>query len=164
MIKLKKQGVFPGIILIGIGIYFLLDQLHFPALSMFYSWPTLLIIIGVAFLSQAYTSRDYQNIVPGFILVGLGVHFHLLELVSFWPDHWAMFTCIIGIAFLLRYQQTKSGLLPGIVLLLLSILALFYHEVIGWLGWVGTIVELAEHYWPIGLILVGVYLLFFKKK
>jgi hypothetical protein len=161
---MKKQGVFPGIILIGIGLYFLLNQLHFPALKMFYSWPTILIIIGVAFLAQAYTSRDYQNIVPGFILAGIGAHFHLINLVAIWPDHWAMFTLIIGIAFLLRYQQTKTGVFPGLLLLVLSIFALFYHEVIGWLGWIGSIVQIVETYWPIGLIIAGIYLLFIKRK
>jgi hypothetical protein len=161
---MKKQGVFPGIILIGIGIYFLLDQLHFSALKMFYSWPTLLIIIGVAFLAQAYTSRDYQNIVPGFILLGLGAHFHLTNTVRFWPDHWAMFTMIIGIAFLLRYKQTKTGLPVALILLLLSIIALFYHEVIGWLGWIESLVRFVEKYWAAGLVVAGVYLLFIKKK
>ncbi len=161
---MKKQGVFPGFILIGIGAYFLLDQLHFTALSIFYSWPTLLLIIGVAFLAQAYTSRDYQNITPGFILLGLGVHFHLLKLVPLWPDHWAMFTFIIGLSFLLRYQKTKTGLIPAVILILLSILGLFYHEVIDWLGWIGSFVKLVEKYWPISLIIAGLYLLFFKKK
>ncbi|MFD1736004.1 LiaI-LiaF-like domain-containing protein [Bacillus salitolerans] len=161
---MKKQGVFPGIILIGIGLYFLLDQLNLYSLKVFYTWPTLLIIIGIAFLAQAYTSRDYQNIVPGFILFGFGLHFHFSILFSFWPEHWAMFTLIIGCAFLLKYQQTKSNLLPGLLLLILSILALFYHEVIGWLGWIGSIVNFIEKYWPIGLIVAGVYLLFIKKK
>ncbi|WP_246940949.1 LiaI-LiaF-like domain-containing protein [Bacillus pinisoli] len=161
---MKKQSVFPGIVLIGIGLYFLLDQLHFTALQVFYSWPTLLVIIGVAFLAQAYTSRDYQNIIPGVILTGIGVHFHLITLFSIWPDHWAMFTLIIGLAFLLRYQQTKSGLLPGLVLLVLSIVALFYQEVVGWLSWVSSVVSIVEKYWPIVLIAAGIYLLFIKKK
>lgn len=161
---MKKQSVFPGIVLIGIGLYFLLDQLHFTALQAFYSWPTLLVIIGVAFLAQAYTSRDYQNILPGVILTGIGVHFHLISLLDIWPDHWAMFTLIIGVAFLLRYQQTKTGLLPGLLLLVLSIVTLFYQEVVGWLSWVGSVVQLVEKYWPVVLIAAGVYLLFIKKK
>lgn len=161
---MKKQGVFPGIILVGIGLYFLLDQLNISLLKAFYTWPSLVIIIGIALLAQAYISRDYQNIVPGFILFGFGVHFHLTRMFSFWPDHWAMFTLVIGCAFLLRFQKTKVGLLPGLLLLILSILALFYHEVIGWLGWVGSIVSLVERYWPLALIGAGIYLLFFKKK
>lgn len=161
---MKKQGVFPGIILIGIGLYFLLEQLHFSAFKLFYSWPTILIIIGVAFLAQAYTSREYQNIVPGFILTGIGAHFHFITLVDHWPDHWAMFTLIIGLAFILRYKQTKSGLLPGVILILLSIIVLFYHEVIGWLSWIGTFVQFIEKYWPVALIVAGFYLLFIKRK
>jgi uncharacterized membrane protein YwaF len=161
---MKKQGVFPGIVLIGIGAYFLLDQFEISAFKMFYSWPTILIIIGVAFLAQAYTSRDYQNILPGFILLGIGAHFHLKNIVFFWPDHWAVFTMIIGIAFLLRYQQTKTGLPVALILLLLSIIALFYQEVIGWLGWIGSVVQFVETYWAVGLIIAGVYLLFIKKK
>jgi hypothetical protein len=161
---MKKQGIFPGIILIGLGGYFLLEQLKFPLLKAFYTWPTLLIIIGVAFLAQAYSSKAYQSIVPGFILLGLGLHFHFSSLFYFWPDHWAMFTLIIGFAFLLRYQRTKEGLFPALLLIILSILALFYHEVIGWIGWVGSIVALIEKYWPLALIGAGIYLLFIKKK
>lgn len=161
---MKKQGVFPGIILIGIGLYFLLDQLHISALKNFYSWPTLLIVIGIAFLAHAYTSREYQSIIPGVILLGIGAHLHLRVMLLFWPNHWAMFTLIIGLAYLLRYQQTKNGLVQGLLLLVLSIIALFYHEVIGWLGWIGSLVGMIEDYWPYGLIAVGLYLLFFKKK
>lgn len=161
---MKKQSIFPGILLIGIGLYFLLEQLQFTALQQFYSWPTLLMIIGVAFLAQAYSGRDYQNIIPGFILLGIGTHFHLLNFMPNWPDHWAVYTVIIGIAFLLRYQQTKSGLMPALLLIVISIIALFYHKVSGWLGWIGSIVQIVEDYWAVGLILAGVYILFIKKK
>ncbi|KAA0549214.1 hypothetical protein FZW96_04695 [Bacillus sp. BGMRC 2118] len=161
---MKKQSIFPGIILIGIGLYFFLDQLQFTVLQPFYSWPTLLLIIGVAFLAQAYSNREYQNIIPGFILVGIGAHFHLITLFPQWPEHWAVYTIIIGIAFLLRFQQTKTGLVPALLLIVVSIIALFYHKLSGWLGWIGALVEIIETYWPAGLILAGIYLLFIKRK
>jgi hypothetical protein len=160
---MKRHGIFPGIILIGIGFYFLIEKLHLPYLSSFFTWPTLLLIVGIAFLAQSLFSNETSSLFPGVVLVGLGVHFHALKFLSFWPDHWGMYTFIIGIAYLGKYKKTKSGLLPGVLLLVISLLALFYDGVIGWLNWVGQFVGFFEQFWPIALITIGIYLIVFKK-
>lgn len=161
---MKKQGIFPGIILIGVGIYFLMDQLNLPFLKSVFTWPTLLLIIGVAFLFQAYLSNENQSIFPGIILIGLGVHFHGRELFDFWPDHWAIYTFIIGLAFMARHKKTKSGFVTGIILTVISLLGFFYDGIIGWMKYIGNAVGWIENSWPIVLIVVGVYLLFKSKK
>ena len=48
IIKTKSLSI--GIILIGFGAYLFLQQFALPALQLFLTWPTLLIIIGIAFL------------------------------------------------------------------------------------------------------------------
>lgn len=158
---MKRQGIFPGVLLIGVGLIFLLQNYNVPFINSLFSWPSILLIIGLAFLFQAYIGKEYQSIFTGIILVGLGIHFHGLQLFKFWPDHWAMFTLIIGIAFLFRYSKTKQeGLIPGIILLLISLVAFMYKEFIHIFG---SVYGYIENFWPVLLIIAGVYLLFFKK-
>lgn len=158
---MKRQGIFPGVLLIGVGLIFLLQNYNIPFVNKIYTWPSILLIIGLAFLFQAYIGKDYHSIFTGILLTGLGIHFHGLQLFSFWPSHWAMFTIIIGLAFLFRYSKTKKdGLIPGIMLLLISLVAFVYS---GFIDLFGSLYTYVESFWPIALIGAGIYLLFFKK-
>jgi hypothetical protein len=161
---MKKQGIFPGIILIGFGLYFLFQQLQLQIFQDFFSWPSFLVIIGIALFGQAYSSKDYHNLLPAFILTGLGIHFHSISYFSFWPDHLPMFMLIVGIGFLLRYQKTKNGLSSGLFLLVLSVFLLYYDSFMNWLSLLKNGFSLLHKFWPIMMIVVGFYLLFFKKK
>lgn len=160
---MKKQNALAAYVLIGIGAFFLLRQLKLPIFTDFYSWPTLLIIIGLALLIHSYTAKNYQNLFGGTIVLALGIHFHGLEHYSFWIDHWAVYLLIVGIAFIVRYLQTKKGLLPGVILLIISIVFIFSIELPVWLDWIYDLFELIERFWPIALIILGVYLLRKKK-
>lgn len=158
---MKRQGIFPGVLLVGVGLIFLLQNYNIPYINYIFTWPSILLIIGLAFLFQAYIGKDYHSIFTGVLLVGLGIHFHGLQLFSFWPDHWAMFTIIIGVAFLFRYSKTKKdGLIPGVILLIVSLVSFMYIEFIDLFGSLFTYVE---NFWPVALIGAGIYLLFFKK-
>lgn len=161
---MKKQNVLPGIILIGFGLYFLLQQLEVHIFPGFYTWPTFLVIIGVALLGQAYSAKEYNNILPGVILFGFGLHFHMINLFSSWPDQIGMFVLIIAIGMLLRYQKTKVGLFQALFLLAVSGLVLFYNKVVSWLGLLESSASLIWRFWPAILLFAGVYLLFIKKK
>ncbi|MBP1968815.1 putative flippase GtrA [Virgibacillus natechei] len=159
---MKKKNSLAAYILIGIGIFFLLRQLRIPILTDFYSLPTLLIIIGLSLIIYSYNSKKYQNLFIGTIILGIGIHIHGLNHYRFWIDHWAIYLLIIGIAFLIRYLQTKDGLFAGIVLIGLSILLIFSIELPEWLAWVYVVIDYIEDYWPIAIIIIGIYLL--KKK
>ncbi|PAV27702.1 hypothetical protein CIL05_20610 [Virgibacillus profundi] len=159
---MKKQNALAAYVLIGIGGYFLLRQLKVPIFTDFYSWPTLLIIIGLALLIHSYTAKNYQNLFGGTIILALGIHFHGLEHYSFWIDHWAVYLLIVGIAFIVRFLQTKHGLLPGILLIGISLILIFSLEVPAWFDWIYDVFEFIERFWPIAIIIVGIYLL--KKK
>ncbi|SET69731.1 hypothetical protein SAMN05216389_12137 [Oceanobacillus limi] len=159
---MKKSNPFIGYLLVGFGLYFLLKQLKVPIFTDFYSWPTLLIIIGIAFLIYSYRSKDYQNLFTGTLLLGLGIHFHGLEHYRFWIDHWAVYPLIVGIAFLIRYVKTKQGLLTSIILIGISVIMIFSIQLPSTFHWIYPIIQFLETYWPIALIIVGVYVL--KKK
>src|SRR5699024_12455569 len=68
--KMKKQNKFFGYLLIAIGVFYLLHHLDFAILQNYYSWPTLLAIIGVVFLIHSYSEKEYQHIFTGTLLVG----------------------------------------------------------------------------------------------
>ncbi|MBM7572004.1 LiaI-LiaF-like domain-containing protein [Aquibacillus albus] len=160
---MRKQNAFIGYLLIGIGAFYLFRQLQLPIFTNFYSWPTLLIIIGISFLLHSYGAKEYGNLFPGAILLGLGLHFHSVNHYSFWINHWGMYPLIIGIAFLLSYSKTRSGLIPGLILLFISLFAIFVTDKPEWFGWINEIVLLATNFWPIILIIGGGYFLLKKK-
>ncbi|AXM90591.1 hypothetical protein CI793_06370 [Anoxybacillus ayderensis] len=156
---MKKRGIFSGIILIGFGTYFLLER--FSLFPSFHTWPTLLFMIGIAFLGQAYIGKDYSAILSGVAFTGIGIHFHLASRLSAWPDDISALTFIIALGLLLQYVKTKQALLPTILLFTLSIIFLFSHR----LQQVFTSVTFDSliHIWPIAFVLLGLYLLFVKK-
>ncbi|MGE8206065.1 LiaI-LiaF-like domain-containing protein [Heyndrickxia sp. NPDC080065] len=161
---MKSQKIFPGIILLGFGLYFFLQQNHIEMFKDYYTWPTLLILVGIGFLGQGYGGKDYEAILPGVILVGFGLHFHIAGKLSIWPDHIGVFILIISLGFLLRFQKTRNGLFHGILFLIISIILLFYNEVFKWMGLLDTKFASILNFWPFLLIAIGLYLLFFKRK
>lgn len=72
---MKQSKTFIGVLLIGFGLFFVLQQYSIPILSRFDTWPTILIILGMAFLAQGYLNKQPESILPGGILTGLRLHF-----------------------------------------------------------------------------------------
>ncbi|MGP4061538.1 LiaI-LiaF-like domain-containing protein [Halobacillus sp. H74] len=159
---MNKQNSLLGFLLIGLGAYFFLRHLNIPELSPFYSWPSLILVIGGSFLLHSYIAKDYTNLFTGALLFGFGLHFLAVQHFLFWIDHWASYLLIIGIAFLLHYQKTKHNLIPALILLGLGLFALFTPTTPMWLLWVQQIFDLIESFWPLVIIGFGIYLL--KKK
>nr|CDQ36897.1 hypothetical protein BN993_06417 [Virgibacillus halodenitrificans] len=158
-----RKNSLAAYIIIGIGIYFLLKELRLPIITNFYSWQTLLIIIGLAFLIHSYTTKQHQNLFVGTILLGFGIHFHGVQNYSFWIDHWGVYLLIIGIAFLIKFTQTKEGLFPGLLLISIALVFIFSVQLPEWLTWVYVLIDYGERFWPIILIILGIYLLKRKK-
>lgn len=160
---MRNQRLFPGMILLGFGTYFFLQQIQIPMLQPFYTWPTLLIIVGSAFLIQGYGAKDYEAILPGVILAGFGLHFHIVNRLDIWPDHIGSFILIIALGFLLRYLKTGAGLFQGLLFLILAILLLFYDSILGWLGILQNSVSSVWRFWPLLLIAAGLFFLMKRK-
>jgi len=86
----SRGRIFGGLILIGLGILFLLDQLGRLDFGDLFSdlWPAILIVIGLWIL----ISRGFRNAEGGWVLIFLGTFFLLMnlrvlghELWDFWP-------------------------------------------------------------------------------
>jgi len=161
---MKNQRIFPGIILLGFGLYFFGQQVNITLLTEMMSWPTLMMIVGIAFLCQGYGGKDYDAILPGVILTGFGFHFHVVNRFSIWPDASGALILFIALGSILRYQKTGNGLFQGILFLAIAGLMIFYNKIMSWLGLLKNNVDSVIQYWPILLIVIGVYLLFFRKK
>lgn len=161
---MKNQNIIPGIILIGFGIYYYFQQIDLVLFEQFFSWPTLMAIVGMAFLVHGYRGKAFDSILPGVILFGFGVHLHIVNHLEVWPDHLGAFILIIALAFLLRYQKTGAGLFHGILFLILAALLLFYDQITLFLETTESGVATLWNFWPIALVLIGIYLLFFKRK
>ncbi|WP_017726698.1 LiaI-LiaF-like domain-containing protein [Halalkalibacterium ligniniphilum] len=154
---MKQQRVFTGVLLTGLGGYFLLQQYPLPYREQLLTWPSIFVLLGLAFSIQFLFSRDNGSLFPGLLLLGLGLHYHGIAFFPFWPSHWAMLTLILGLSYSILYLKTKQGGLGlGLALLLFSLFMLFSTNVFLWSK---NILTLFDGFWPFALILFGVFLL-----
>ena len=89
----NKSGIFTGIILILLGGLFLASELY-PGVFSFWSWPFILIGLGIMFLLWALIAQTGGLAIPGAILSGLGGIFYYQELTKDW-DSWAYIWALI---------------------------------------------------------------------
>ncbi|MBB5324596.1 hypothetical protein HNQ34_001693 [Anoxybacillus tepidamans] len=161
---MKKHGIFSGIVLIGLGIYFLSAQLPLPFLKLFQGWPTLLVIFGAALLGQAYSGREYQHIFPGVLLFGFGLHFLLIQSLKSWPNKTGMLFLIVALAFLLSSRKMKSGFVQSLLFFVLAFVMLFSDRFNYFFHIIETSISFVWKFWPLVFIIFGIYILFVKKK
>jgi hypothetical protein len=160
----KGKQLFPGVILIGFGLFFLLEGSSFQHSYLIFNWPTMITIIGIAFLVQAYAGKEHELILPGVLFLGLGVHFFVAHLYGVQLDHIGVILLLIALGFFLRQQKTKVGFIYGLLFLILSLFRLFYSDASQWLGKFGEMLTKLESLWPFLLIAAGAYLFLFKRR
>ncbi|MGG1686185.1 LiaI-LiaF-like domain-containing protein [Pseudalkalibacillus sp. NRS-1564] len=159
---MKRQSIFPGVLFIGIGLYYLSQTLNLPFSEQLMNWQIILIVIGVAMMIQGFIAREGNMLFPGVLLLGLGVHFYFVNKLTIWPDSWGMYTLILSAAYLVTYYKTKkTGLIPGLILLAISIIELLYT---GLEIWLTTTFSFVGKFWPLALIAIGIYLVTKKSK
>src|SRR5699024_1276080 len=150
-------------LLVGIGTYFFITQFDQALFDNFYYRPTILIIIGIVLLIHTYSTHEYEHIFIDELLHSPGIHLHGVETYDFWIDHWSMYTLIAGIAFIIRYLQTHRGLIPGLILIGISIILIFSLTLPNAFKWFYGVTEFLGSFWPIILIALGFYVLFKKR-
>lgn len=163
---MKNQGknLFYAFLLTIIGLYLLLYQFQLNIVKELPILPTFLLIFGSALLLQSYMDKDYQHIFTGTFIVGIGINGYNPSFLPTWPTPWAFYLVLLTIASLLSYQKTKNGLVPAILFLFGSLLLLFKDLINTWTGIPGHVMNYGLKFWPILLIIYGVYLLVFRKK
>lgn len=159
--ELKRQGVFPGVLFIAIGLYYLFQTLSLPYSDQLTNWQVILIVIGAAMIIQGFISKEGPMLFPGVLLLGLGLHLYFVNKLAIWPKSWGMYTLILSAAYLVTYYKTKkNGLIPGLILLAISIIELLYT---GLETWLASTFSFVGKFWPLALIVVGIYLVMKKK-
>jgi len=151
----RKSGIFTGIILILLGGLFLASELY-PEVFSFWSWPFILIGLGVMFLLWALIAQTGGLAIPGSILSGLGGIFYYQELTQDWDSWayiWALIPGFVGVGILLKGlidKDFKNSFNGGLTLVLISAVLFFAF---------GTQFGLQSYilkYWPVLLIAIGI--------
>ena len=146
-----------GIVLVGLGLFFLLRQeLHLSGPG-----PVLLVIGAILFSFSAL--RGFRGpVVPASVLLGLGAAFLLREPLERWLPPWATILLGIGCGLLLAAgidrqaggERRPSTFVPGIVLVVIAAAAAIATN----LRVPETVIEAVWRLWPWALVLAGVIL------
>ncbi|NIR51432.1 hypothetical protein GWO43_22905, partial [candidate division KSB1 bacterium] len=155
----RERSLIPGVILILLGLYFLLDRLNVFYFRWEYLYPLILLGLGVLFLVAIFTKKDKGAAFPATILLILGLFFFLRNYgllpyefyLYYIEDYWPIFLIAFGLGFLVLFSVKPEDwgvLIPGGILLffgvvfLLRNMRLFYWR------------DFAD-FWPVILIAIG---------
>ena len=99
-----RRSFFPGILLIGLGVIFLLPKI--TNLQMHDLWSLILLVIGVAFFVGFLADRSRLGfLIPAGVLITIGSLFLYCSLEGWWHmgTLWPIFIAAPGVGFLLQY-------------------------------------------------------------
>lgn len=142
-------GLVAGLVIAGIGLFFLAGQLE-PDIGRFVT-----MFIGLALLAVFVVSREYGFLVPGSILTGVGIGI-VLESASGQAQSGVMMLALAGgflgiwvIGSIYRLPQNHWWpLIPGGILTLIGLVQMTRTDIAG-----------ALRLWPIVLIVLGAFVL-----
>lgn len=161
--KSRSSGTFPGVLLIGIGALFLLGKADIIS----FSWPLILVVLGVAFLAKAVIERNDDFVFPGALLFLLGLAFIAIRsrwMPGWYGSDWPLLLVAIGAAFVIvsfvRQNRGNDALVLGIIIIGAGVLFLLVERRVipgcrigDLLGW-----------WPLALVAFGLYLLLARRR
>lgn len=159
---MREFRYFTCTILIGFGFFYLLRSIDFPLFQPYYSWATLSIILGLAFLLQSRFGGQADFLLPGVFFTGYGLHQYIAGKLAYWPGEQVVIFLLFGLGFLLIYLKKGVGKGAGILFIIISALLIFYEKILDFLG-ISNYAETVSTYWPVALILIGLYILYKKK-
>lgn len=157
----KGLYILPGTLLLGFGLFYFFQGVLIIEL---FSWAAGLGLVGLAFLFYAYFGKQYDSFLPAALFIGIGVHLHLTNKHQINVDEFGLIFLFLACGFFLRYFKTKSGLFYGWVFLLFAIIQLFPDKMTTWLQRIAPGTINLGTFWPLFLILTGIYIFFFKRK
>ncbi|MBL8154872.1 MAG: hypothetical protein JNM70_11870 [Anaerolineae bacterium] len=152
-----------GIVLIGIGVLVLVVNLvKSDTLAML-----VLPLLGIAFLAWAFFSRRFPLVIPGSILLGLGVGVVLAWQMTTTTDEPKGGVVVLGLAagFLAiallapLFEKVRAwwALIPAAILAVVGVPLLMGDQGIRFL-------EVVGQWWPLILVAVGLYVLFVPRR
>jgi len=153
----RRGGLVGGLVLILIGVLWLAAQYT----DVLGGW-VVLVGLGVIFLLAYVANRQYGFLIPGCLLVGIGIPVYLIEKVPAFGDeaHAGVAPLGLGLGFiaiwlidLVMNRERRHGwwpLIPGVIVSTAGIAQLAQAE--AWFQEIGR-------WWPVLLILLGLWIL-----
>jgi hypothetical protein len=149
-----KERFYIGGIFIAAGILFLLA--NFGLFSLEHVWPIFVMAPGIIFfIAYLDNKQNYGFLMPASILTIIGLLFFYCEFAGWhrMETLWPFFIIAPGCGFFLMYYlgpKEKGLLIPASILTFIGFLNLAVNNPEGYI-------------WPIILIVVGLWMLIFKK-
>ena len=150
---MKTKDIIIGLVLIGLGLLFLADNLDIVELDFSSLWPILVLLFGLAFvLSFLHNRKNYGLLMPATIFTLYGLLFWYCSLTDWNNMHslWPLFLIGPGLGFYLMYLlggKEKGLLVPAGILVGLGLIFLLRFNIM-------------LKYWSLILIVMGVYLIY----
>jgi hypothetical protein len=150
----KRSGIAGGIILILLGLLFLASEIY-PQAFQFWSWPFIIIGVGLVFILWAILSGIGGLAVPGSILSGLGALFYFQAQTNNWASWsyaWALIPGFVGLGIILSGlidRKIKESFMSGLTMVLISAILFFAF------GSAFGLEHGITRYWPVLLVVLG---------
>lgn len=167
MDKRRRTSIFGGAILILVGALLFTAQIMpeiMPDFWRIFSWPWIIVGVGLFLFALGAVTGEPGLAVPATIVGGIGgilaFQYYSNDWTS-WSYIWALIPGFVGLGIILMKLLGGEGSYKegGTLLLISFILLAVFGSFFGALG-------MAGNYWPVLLILLGVFLLgrsFFEK-
>jgi hypothetical protein len=153
MDRARRSGVAVGAVLIIIGAWLLLVQVV-PGLRGWFSWPTIIIGVGLLLLVLGMFLGEYEMAIPGCIVGGVGGILYWQNLTGNWESWsyvWALIPGFAGTGTVIAGLLSRDGgqVRGGLWTMLVSaVLFVIFGSLFGAIGVLGQ-------YWPVLLIVLG---------
>jgi len=157
MERTKRSGMAVGAVLIIIGAWLLIVQ-FIPALRGWFSWPTIIIAVGLLLFLLGLFLGEYEMAIPGCIVGGIGGILFWQNTTGNWESWsyiWALIPGFAGTGTLIAGLSRRDGgqVQGGLWTMLVSaVLFLVFGSLFGAIGVLGQ-------YWPVLLIVLGLFAL-----
>ncbi len=156
MDRRRRSSLAGGILLILLGVAFLAFQV-LPGVRHWFSWPWIIIGVGVLMLLVSLLTAVPALAIPACIVSGIGGLFYWQSVTGNWESWsyaWALIPGFVGVGILLSNllsgkvrQAVRDG--GGLILTSLILFVVFASLLGG--------VNLLGPYWPVILILLGLW-------
>lgn len=158
MNKQRRTSILGGSILILVGVILLTFQL-LPGFNLQFSWPWMVIAVGLFLFTLGAAVGEPGLAVPATIVGGIGGILSYQQATNNWASWsyaWTLIPGFVGLGIILMNLlggKEKDSMKEGLTLLLISLVMLaVFGSFFGALGIVGK-------YWPVLLILLGLVLM-----
>lgn len=157
MNRTRRSSLVGGVLLILLGMWFLAMQLV-PELGSLFSWPWIIIGVGVTLLIIGLASGVPAMAIPASIVAGIGGLLYWQNVTGNWESWayaWTLIPGFVGVGIILSglLGDSHSEIQGGVWLVAISVvLFLAFGSFFGAMGLIGP-------YWPVLLILLGLLIL-----